>query len=119
QDRAVWSKGRQLQPRALRERRSRTRRWSGSGRGNGAQDSRAEVGRTSNGLTFATYTRDRNKMMDSRNLVKGETQISLAIIIPAANEAERIGACLEALAASDDPGTHVEVIVVANGCTDA
>lgn len=58
-------------------------------------------------------------MMDSRNLVKGETQISLAIIIPAANEAERIGACLEALAASDDPGTHVEVIVVANGCTDA
>lgn len=58
-------------------------------------------------------------MMDSRNLVKGGTQIPLAIIIPAANESGRIGACLDALAASHDPGTRIEVIVVANGCTDS
>lgn len=44
---------------------------------------------------------------------------TLAIIIPAANEADRIGPCLAALATAQDPGLPVTVIVVANGCRDA
>jgi glycosyltransferase involved in cell wall biosynthesis len=46
------------------------------------------------------------------------TDPAVTIIIPAANEAAVIGRCLAALIASDDPGAGVEVIVVANGCTD-
>ena len=42
----------------------------------------------------------------------------LSVIIPASNEEALIGDCLEAVAASDPPGVGVEVIVVANGCTD-
>ncbi len=44
---------------------------------------------------------------------------ALSIIIPAANESAWVGACLSALAASDPaPPGPVQVIVVANGCTD-
>jgi glycosyltransferase involved in cell wall biosynthesis len=50
----------------------------------------------------------------------------LSVIIPANNEADYIGGCLEALLASADPAPSaspgepaVEIIVVANGCTDA
>lgn len=48
----------------------------------------------------------------------------LSVIIPANNEADYIGACLEAFLASDitpEPGSGpaVEIIVVANGCSDA
>lgn len=45
---------------------------------------------------------------------------ALSIIIPANNEAGHIGACLEAVSASDPlpGGEAVQVIVVANGCTD-
>lgn len=42
----------------------------------------------------------------------------LSIIIPASNEERLIGPCLRALAASSPVGMQVEVIVVANGCTD-
>ena len=46
----------------------------------------------------------------------------LSVIIPANNEADHITACLTALLASDwprgNPRTGVEVLVVANGCTD-
>lgn len=42
-----------------------------------------------------------------------------SILIPASNEARYIGPCLNALLASDPvPGFTVEVIVIANGCTD-
>lgn len=44
--------------------------------------------------------------------------IPLSIIIPASNEAAYIDACLGALAAQDHAGA-VQVIVVANGCSDA
>ncbi|WP_294608127.1 glycosyltransferase [uncultured Roseovarius sp.] len=44
---------------------------------------------------------------------------SLSIIIPAHNEAGMIGPCLDALFASDWSDGGVEVIVVANGCSDA
>lgn len=43
----------------------------------------------------------------------------LSLIIPASNEAEWIGACLEAVAASDPVPGGFEVVVVANGCRDA
>lgn len=42
----------------------------------------------------------------------------LSVIIPAHNEAAYIGPCLEALLAQTDQGP-VEIIVAANGCTDA
>jgi glycosyltransferase involved in cell wall biosynthesis len=42
--------------------------------------------------------------------------MSVSVILPAHNEAEWIGGCLDALLASDHP--QVQVIVVANGCTD-
>lgn len=42
-----------------------------------------------------------------------------SVLIPASNEARYIGPCLNALLASDPvPGFTVEVIVIANGCTD-
>lgn len=44
----------------------------------------------------------------------------LSIIIPANNEEGYIAACLDALAATSPlPDTRVEIIVAANGCTDA
>ena len=44
----------------------------------------------------------------------------VSILIPAHDEADYLPACLGALLASEDaPDTIVEVIVVANGCTDA
>ncbi len=43
----------------------------------------------------------------------------LSILIPAHNEVGYIEPCLDALLASDDTGGAVEVIVMANGCTDA
>jgi glycosyltransferase involved in cell wall biosynthesis len=44
----------------------------------------------------------------------------LSIIIPANNEEGYIAACLDALAATSPlPDTSVEIIVAANGCTDA
>ncbi len=43
----------------------------------------------------------------------------LSVIIPAHNEAGLIGPCLDAVLASDWAGGGIEVIVVANGCTDA
>jgi len=43
---------------------------------------------------------------------------TLSVIIPAHNEAGLIGPCLDALLASEWAGGGVEVIVVANGCTD-
>lgn len=44
--------------------------------------------------------------------------VALSVIIPAHNEAGFILPCLEALVASQGTGADVEVIVVANGCTD-
>jgi glycosyltransferase involved in cell wall biosynthesis len=44
--------------------------------------------------------------------------VACSILIPAHNEVGYIEACLEALLASDATGTAVEVIVMANGCTD-
>jgi glycosyltransferase involved in cell wall biosynthesis len=45
---------------------------------------------------------------------------ALSVIIAARNEAAMIGRCLDALLAQDPvPGGSVEVIVVANACTDA
>ncbi|TMM49321.1 glycosyltransferase [Sulfitobacter sabulilitoris] len=46
------------------------------------------------------------------------TDIAASIILPAHNEAGYIDACLRALLASDPVAQGVEVIVVANGCTD-
>lgn len=43
----------------------------------------------------------------------------ISVIIPAHDEAALIGPCLAALLASDPVPVPVEVIVVANGCTDA
>lgn len=45
--------------------------------------------------------------------------IACSILIPAHNEVGYIEPCLEALLASDATGAGVEVIVMANGCTDA
>lgn len=45
--------------------------------------------------------------------------ISCSILIPAHNEVGYIEPCLEALLSSDPTGADVEVIVMANGCTDA
>lgn len=42
----------------------------------------------------------------------------LSILIPAHNEAAYLPACMEALLASDPVEASVEVIVIANGCTD-
>lgn len=44
---------------------------------------------------------------------------TLSVIVPAHNEAELVGACLRALFASQSVPGGAEVIVVANGCTDA
>lgn len=44
--------------------------------------------------------------------------VACSILIPAHNEAGYIEQCLEALLASDPTGAAVEVIVMANGCTD-
>ncbi len=43
----------------------------------------------------------------------------LSILIPAHNEAEYLGACLDALFVSNPVVGSVEVIVIANGCLDA
>ena len=43
----------------------------------------------------------------------------LSIIIPASNEEAFIGNCLASLLASDSVACPVEIVVVANGCTDA
>ena len=43
----------------------------------------------------------------------------ISVIIPAHNEAALIGDCLSALLASDPVAVPVEVVIVANGCTDA
>ena len=42
----------------------------------------------------------------------------LSVIIPANNEEVLLGSCLESLLASVSPACTVEIIVVANGCTD-
>ena len=42
----------------------------------------------------------------------------LSVIIPANNEEALIGACLSSILASDSPACPVEIVVVANGCTD-
>jgi glycosyltransferase involved in cell wall biosynthesis len=42
----------------------------------------------------------------------------LSIIIPANNEETLLGNCLSSLLACDSPACPVEIIVVANGCTD-
>lgn len=48
------------------------------------------------------------------------TDTMISVIIPAHNEAAFIGGCLARLLASEaPPGRGVEVIVAANGCTDA
>lgn len=43
---------------------------------------------------------------------------TLTIIVPSNNEEAYLPACLEALMASQPAGTHVQVLVVANACTD-
>jgi glycosyltransferase involved in cell wall biosynthesis len=43
----------------------------------------------------------------------------LSVIIPANNEQALLGACLSSVMASDSPACPIEIIVVANGCTDA
>lgn len=45
--------------------------------------------------------------------------IACSILIPAHNEVGYIEPCLEALLASDPTGAAVDVVVMANGCTDA
>ncbi len=45
--------------------------------------------------------------------------VACSILIPAHNEVGYIEPCLEALLASDPTDAQVEVIVMANGCTDA
>ncbi len=45
--------------------------------------------------------------------------LDLSILIPAHNEAGYIEPCLDALLQCDDTGAAVEVIVMANGCSDA
>ncbi|MCX7566450.1 glycosyltransferase family 2 protein [Sulfitobacter sp. F26169L] len=45
-------------------------------------------------------------------------RVACSILIPAHNEEGYIEPCLEALLASDRTGAAVEVIVMANGCTD-
>ena len=45
--------------------------------------------------------------------------LACSILIPAHNEVGYIESCLDALLASDPTGAQVEVIVMANGCTDA
>lgn len=42
----------------------------------------------------------------------------LSVIIPAHNEADWLGRCLDTLLAQDTAATSVEVLVVANACTD-
>ena len=42
----------------------------------------------------------------------------ISVIIPAHNEEGYVGDCLERILASSDPGGIVQVIVVANACTD-
>lgn len=42
----------------------------------------------------------------------------LSVILPASNEAALIGGCLSAILASDWDGGGVQVLVIANGCTD-
>jgi glycosyltransferase involved in cell wall biosynthesis len=42
----------------------------------------------------------------------------LSVIIPANNEEELLGRCLESLLASDSPGCAIEIVVVANECSD-
>ncbi|GGL56330.1 glycosyltransferase [Wenxinia marina] len=42
----------------------------------------------------------------------------IAVIVPASNEADRIGACLSALARSEPLSDPVHVVVAANGCAD-
>lgn len=42
----------------------------------------------------------------------------LSVIIPSNNEEALLGRCLESLLASDSPPCAIEIIVVANGCTD-
>ena len=46
------------------------------------------------------------------------TNEGVSVIIPAHNEAGYIGACLDALLASENVISQVEVVVVTNGCTD-
>ncbi len=43
---------------------------------------------------------------------------AVTVIVPAHDEEGFIGPCLDALAASDDPGRAVGVVVAANGCRD-
>ncbi len=45
--------------------------------------------------------------------------VACSILIPAHNEVGYIEPCLEALLVSDDLGAEVEVIVMANGCSDS
>ncbi|MFU8883178.1 MAG: glycosyltransferase family 2 protein [Rhodobacterales bacterium] len=42
----------------------------------------------------------------------------LSVIIPANNEEALLGSCLKSLLASESPGCAIEIVVVANGCTD-
>ncbi len=42
----------------------------------------------------------------------------LSVIIPANNEEALLGSCLKSLLASDSPACAIEIVVVANGCTD-
>jgi glycosyltransferase involved in cell wall biosynthesis len=41
-----------------------------------------------------------------------------SVLVPASNEASYVGTCLDALLKSDTPPCRVEVVVIANGCTD-
>ncbi|MDF1669395.1 MAG: glycosyltransferase family 2 protein [Roseovarius sp.] len=47
-----------------------------------------------------------------------ESRPSLSIILPAHNEADFMAPCLGAVLASDDRGFDVQLIVIANACTD-
>lgn len=52
------------------------------------------------------------------NRSQDNAEIPVSVIIPAHNEANYVGACLEALLASVTDGLALQVIVVANGCAD-
>ena len=44
--------------------------------------------------------------------------MSVSVLIPAHDEAAWLPACLEALLASEGPDRAVEIVVIANGCSD-
>ena len=68
-------------------------------------------------VLVARLARGRNRRPAVEPLPQGVHDTSVSVVVPARNEAERIGACLDGLRAQGAPLT--EVIVVDGGSTDA